>query len=174
MHWRVLPIAASILAVAACTDPSAGRGAHADFREVFAANRIYRIDESMTGRIPHRVADAVNGVRQLRGLAPVELSPHLIAAARTHARDISVQNRPWHFGSDGSSPFERAEQARFDGVLIGENIAESYENELLILSAWLEREDTRSNLLDPQATRIGFGWHQQPNGKIWWVLLSGT
>ena len=43
------------------------------------------------------------------------------------------QNRPWHFGSDGSSPLERIKRAGYTGKLLGENISESFETELQTL-----------------------------------------
>ena len=158
----------------ACTAPPDVRTGPADIGEVEAGPTLYIIDEAMSGRIQHRVVDAVNSVRQTNGLPEVALSSTLNAAAKTHARDMFVQNRPWHFGSDGSSPLDRTDRVQYEGRLIGENIAETYESELLILGAWLERKDTRETILDPKAAEIGIGWHQQENGKIWWVLLAGT
>ena len=99
---------------------------------------------------------------------------NLNAAAATHARDMSVQNRPWHFGSDGSSPLLRAQRAGFTGRYLGENISETYETELETLSSWMAREDTRVVIMDPLATRLGFAWFQEPNGKIWWTMVTGA
>ena len=86
---------------------------------------------------------------------------------------MSVQNRPWHFGSDGSSPIERASRAGYRGRLLGENISETFETELETLSAWMETPETREVILDSRARDMGFSWFQEPNGKIWWTLLIG-
>ncbi|MYF88722.1 MAG: CAP domain-containing protein, partial [Boseongicola sp. SB0676_bin_33] len=69
--------------------------------------QVYRIIDDDRARVQFRMLDSVNVLRQARGLEPVALSAHLNAAAKTHALDMSVQNRPWHFGSDGSSPLDR-------------------------------------------------------------------
>ena len=37
---------------------------------------------------------------------------------------MSAQNRPWHFGSDGSSPLVRVQRAGYRGKLLGELISE--------------------------------------------------
>ena len=87
---------------------------------------------------------------------------------------MSLQNRPWHFGSDGSSPLDRVARVGFNGALIGENISETYETELETLAAWMDQPETRGVILDPRAARMGFAWFQEPNGKIWWTLVLGT
>lgn len=135
---------------------------------------VYRITPGDVDAIQFRMEESINALRQSAGLQPVGLDPNLIAAAATHARDMSVQNRPWLFGSDGSSPLERAQRAGFSGRLIGEMISESYETELQTLAAWMEDRDTRGIILDPTARRIGFAWYQEPAGKLWWTLNIGT
>lgn len=134
---------------------------------------VYRITAEDVDAIQFRMEESINALRQTRGLAPVALDPNLIASAATHARDMSVQNRPWLFGSDGSSPLERAQRAGFGGRLIGEMISESYETELETLAAWMRDADTRAIILDPAARRIGFAWYQEPAGKLWWTLTIG-
>ena len=59
------------------------------------------------------------------------------------------------------------------GTLVGENISETYETELETLSAWVKRKDTRNVLLSSKAKKLGFGYFQEPNGKIWWTLITG-
>ncbi|MGR3542712.1 MAG: CAP domain-containing protein, partial [Paracoccus sp. (in: a-proteobacteria)] len=55
-----------------------------------------------------------------------------------------------------------------------ENISESYENDIQTLNAWMQTRDTRDVIMDPTATSLGFAWYQEPSGKIWWTLISGT
>ena len=136
--------------------------------------QIFWVTVEESDRIPIRVLDAVNGIRLAKDLPEVSLSRALNAAAHTHARDMSVQNRPWHFGSDGSSPINRAERAGYEGRLLGENISESYESDLATLSAWMDNAETRSLILDPEAREIGIGWHQEHKGKIWWTFVAGV
>lgn len=135
--------------------------------------QVYEISDDDLARIQFRMLDSVNTLRQARGLEPVSLSAHLNAAAKTHALDMSVQNRPWHFGSDGSSPLDRVARAGYSGQLIGENISETYETEIETLSAWMEKPEARQVILDPRARDIGFAWHQESSGKIWWTLVMG-
>jgi len=87
---------------------------------------------------------------------------------------MAVQNRPWLFGSDGSSPLERARRVGFPGRLLGENISESFEAELQTLAAWMAQTDTRAVILDPNARFMGFAWYQEETGKLWWTLNMGS
>lgn len=136
--------------------------------------KINRISSGETSRIQFRMVDSINALRQASGLSNVKLNAQLNAAAATHSRDMSVQNRPWHFGSDGSSPLDRVARSGYRGTLVGENISETFETELETLSAWMETPETRDVILDPRARDLGFSWFQEPSGKIWWTLISGA
>jgi len=136
--------------------------------------QVYRIGAGDTGDIQFRMLDSVNTLRSAAGIGPVELDAQLNAAAATHSRDMSIQNRPWLFGSDGSSPLDRARRVGFRGQVVGENISESYETELETLAAWMSQSDTRAVILDADATRMGFSWFQESAGKLWWTLTMGS
>jgi len=136
--------------------------------------RVYRINDRDKGSIQFRILDSVNELRAASGAQQLQLNAQLNAAAATHSRDMSIQNRPWHFGSDGSSPLDRVRRVGYAGQLLGENISETYETELETLAAWMEQPDTRAIIMDRRATQLGFEWYQEPNGKIWWTLITGS
>ena len=135
---------------------------------------VYRIRPRDEAAVQFRMLDSVNAIRQQSGVPMVALDGRLNAAAATHARDMSIQNRPWLFGSDGSSPLDRARRVGFTGRLLGENISESYETELQTLAAWMGQSDTRTVIVDPNARFMGFAWFQEQNGKLWWTLNMGS
>ena len=168
MLRKFLIVPALALALAACGTPEPRFDA--DGRPLPS---IYKISSGDTGKIQYRMLDSVNALRQARGTPPLELSSQLNAAAQTHSRDMSVQNRPWHFGSDGSSPLDRVTRTGYQGRLVGENISETYETELETLAAWMEVPETRDVILDPRARDLGFSWYQESSGKIWWTLITG-
>jgi uncharacterized protein YkwD len=136
--------------------------------------KVYWIRSSQKAEIQFSMLDSVNALREAAGKPPVELDPKLNAAAATHSRDMAVQNRPWHFGSDGSSPIDRIRRVGYEGELVGETISETYETEVETLAAWMDKPTTREVILDPDARKMGFAWHQESNGKIWWTLVLGT
>ena len=155
--------AALVTFAAACTPvPQGGEG----------SGQIYRIRNA--DKVQIRMLDSINALRQAAGAPAVQLNAQLNAAAATHSRDMSVQNRPWHFGSDGSSPLDRVARTGYPGALLGEAISETYENELQTLTAWMEDNGTRAVILDPKAVNRGFSWFQESNGKLWWTLVMGS
>ena len=156
------------VALAACTP--APQTMASDGR---AAPSVYKIGRNDTGKLQFRMLDSVNALRGASGLSQVQLNAQLNAAAATHARDMAVQNRPWHFGSDGSSPVDRIQRVGYTGALVGEVISETYETELETLAAWMEEPGTRAVILEKGATDMGFAWFQEPNGKILWTLIKG-
>ncbi|MEH6505802.1 MAG: CAP domain-containing protein [Sulfitobacter litoralis] len=156
------------VALAACTP--APQTMASDGR---AAPSVYKIGSNDTGKLQFRMLDSVNALRGASGLSQVQLNAQLNAAAATHARDMAVQNRPWHFGSDGSSPVDRIQRVGYTGALVGEVISETYETELETLAAWMEQPDTRRIVMSKDALNMGFSWHQEENGKIWWTMVMG-
>lgn len=159
-------VATLTLAGCVTTPPQLGP----DGRPLPKATIIRPSDE---GRVTYSMVDSINSLRAAAGAGPLTLNPLLTAAAATHSRDMSVQNRPWHFGSDGSSPILRVQRTGYQGRMLGENIRETYENELETLAAWMQLPDTRAVVLDPAARDVGFAWYQEPGGKVWWTLVTG-
>ncbi len=125
------------------------------------------------GRVTYSMVDSINALRGAAGLQQLTLNSQLTAAAATHSRDMAVQNRPWHFGSDGSSPILRVQRTGYPGQMLGENISETLENEVETLRAWMAVPDTRGVIMDPVARDVGFSWYQEPGGKLWWTLVTG-
>ena len=170
MVRHLLVLSALLTALSACA-PTGGPRLDSQGRPL---PQVYQIRPGQRDDIQFRALDAVNALRQASGARPLQLNSQLNAAAATHSRDMSVQNRPWHFGSDGSSPLERVARSGYRGQFLGENISETYESEVQTLAAWMEQPDTRRIILDPRATDLGFDWFQERNGKIWWTLITGA
>lgn len=169
MNFKVIATL-SLIALAACqprTAPQLGP----DGQPLPVA---YTITEKEAAEIPVRVLQQINTLRANVGAGPLILNPQLSAAALAQSRDMSAQNRAWHWGSDGSSPLDRARRQGYYGKLVGENISETYENDIQTLNAWMSERDTRDVIMDPTGTGLGIGWYQEPSGKIWWTLLTGA
>ncbi|AZV80035.1 CAP domain-containing protein [Parasedimentitalea marina] len=164
MKRVLLIIAAGVLTLITACTPAPNGGSN-------GGGNVYRIRNAE--KVQFRMLDSVNALRQATGSSKVQLSAQLNAAAATHSRDMAVQNRPWHFGSDGSSPLDRVARAGYTGSLMGEAISETYEGEVETLSAWMEDTNTRAVIMDPKAVNMGFSWFQEQNGKIWWTLVMG-
>lgn len=168
MLRAIVLILTSVFVLGACEAPAVSLGTDGK-----PLPRAYKISASDSGAVQFRMLDAVNALRRAAGAPPVALNAQLNAAAATHSRDMSVQNRPWHFGSDGSSLIERVLRTGYPGRALGENISETFETELETLSAWMVLPDTRNVILDPEARDLGIAWFQETGGKIWWTLVTG-
>lgn len=162
-RWVVLTTAAAALSGCASTAVDAPAGV-----------QVYRISARDAEQIPIRVRDSVNSLRAAAGVPPLRLNPQLSQAAERHARDMAFQNRAWWYGSDLSTPISRVADAGYPGQFVGEIYSETYETELDTLAAWMDRPDTRAYILDPRARDLGFGWHQERSGKLWWTLNTGA
>lgn len=171
MNRRAVVLLGPALILAGCVGTGGGVQLGPDGKPL---PRVYRITPEVAGQIPYRFLDSVNTLRQAKGAQALVFSPQLNAAAETHSRDMSVQNRPWHFGSDGSSPLTRVQRVGYTGKLLGELISETYQTELETLAIWMENPDERAVLLDPRAREVGFAWFQEPGGKIWWTAVTGV
>lgn len=171
MNRFSLIAAAALIALSGCAFRPAGQPQLGpDGQPLPVAYRITPRDEA---EIPNRILNEVNLLRSQSGMSPLTLSPALSAAAMAHSRDMSAQNRSWHFGSDGSSPLDRVRRQGYTGHLVGENISETYENDIAALGGWMQTRDTRDVLMDPAAREMGMGWFQEPSNKVWWTALIG-
>lgn len=170
MNFKLLA-ALAVMALAACQPRTTLPQLGTDGQPLPTA---YRIDQREAAEIPQRVLQQINTLRANVAQAPLMLDPRLSAAALAHSRDMAAQNRAWHWGSDGSSPLDRARAQGYAGGLVGENISETYENDIQTLNAWMATRDTRDVIMDPTARSLGFAWYQEQSGKIWWTLLAGN
>jgi len=162
----ILALIVGLFALSACVD-----GSNSNIGD---GTKVVRLNSIGERKIAFRHLDAVNAIRAARGLQRVELDPTLIAVAKNHAADMSRQNRPWHFGSDGSSPPERVSRTGFAGSFEGQNISETFEDDFNTLNAWMSDPLTSQVVLDPDANALGIGYFQESSGKIWWVQILGA
>ena len=120
-----------------------------------------------------RHLEMVNALRLENGRSPLKHSNSLSAASKTHAFDIARQQRAWNYGSDASSAIDRAKIAGFKGLVLGENVSETYEGEYEVLNVWFQSKIGKEIILNPNATHLGLSWYQDSTGKVWWVQMIG-
>lgn len=169
MNRRFMIVGAGLATLAACAPAARNIGP-----DGLPLPGVYHVNEHDQNEVMFRFLDGLNSLRRAAGVGPVSFDAKLNAAAATHSRDMAVQNRPWHFGSDGSSPVDRGRRVGFTGRILGETISETFESETETLGAWMSEADTRAVLLDPAATIIGLAWFQETSGKIWWTFVTGV
>lgn len=162
----------SVIALAACevAPPTPQIPLGADGRPLPV---VVRINPADAPRVRERMTEGLNAMRAQNGLGPLRPNAALASAAATHAQDMSFQSRPWHWGSDLSSPMQRAQRAGYQGSFVGELISETFETEVETVNAWMVEPETRAVILDRRANEVGVAWHQDDNGKLWWTVVLG-
>ena len=123
--------------------------------------------------VKSRHLEMVNALRLENGRSPLKHSVSLSAASKTHAFDIARQQRAWNYGSDASSAIDRAKIAGFKGLVLGENVSETYEGEYEVLKVWFQSKIGKEIILNSNATHLGLSWYQDSTGKVWWVQMIG-
>lgn len=121
------------------------------------------------------VLDAVNRVRESRGLPAVAPDVRLGAAAQTHAQDMARTGRMTHVGSAGDTLEDRLRASGYAYVQVAENIAAGQPGPQDLIDDWMASPGHRANMLDPEATQIGVGYafrSNDPYGHYWTLVLA--
>ena len=107
-------------------------------------------------------------------VTPLELVPELHCAARLHATDLATHGTVGPEGSDGGTPFSRANRSGYAGIPRYELSAANYEDAGAVLEAWLADPTHCAALLDRKVRHIGVGHSQSAKGDaIAWVVDLG-
>jgi uncharacterized protein YkwD len=128
-----------------------------------------------------QVIELVNQERTSRGLTPLEYSEGLTRAARYQAADMSQDNYFSHDTLDRSGgqlnwvcgPWDRI--ASYYTGANGENAAAGYSTPAAVISAWMNSEGHRNNILNPSTQAIGVGFYQGSGDyRYYWVQDFGV
>lgn len=114
------------------------------------------------------ILNLVNKERRQRGIAPLHLSIELTEAARIRAEEISrVFSHTRPNGKSCHSMFRNGQYT------IGENIAAGNPTAEATVRQWMNSKGHRANILNPDYTEIGVGFHYKPNSeyKYYWVEI---
>jgi uncharacterized protein YkwD len=109
-----------------------------------------------------QTVDLINGRRVAMGLAPLRVNQQLTSAARRHSNDIGPAGICSHTGTDGSSPWDRIDQAGYAGFGMGEVVGCGYTTPQGVVDGWWASPGHYGILTDPGANDIGCGWYINP------------
>ena len=118
----------------------------------------------------------INDYRATNGLKPLRLDPKLTVAAKMHSRDLAKTDRISHYGSDGSSPWDRVKRAGYTAKIAAENVGTGQVTIDEVLKGWKESPGHNKNLLLPDADHMGIALVQDPKTefKTFWTLVIGS
>jgi uncharacterized protein YkwD len=121
----------------------------------------------------NEVTVLVNRERARAGCGRVRTDERLRRAARGHSRDMAERNFFSHTSPDGRSPWDRAGAAGYDRA-IGENIAKGQRTPESVMSAWMNSEGHRRNILNCDARATGVGLAYDGGDPVWTQLFGAV
>lgn len=118
-----------------------------------------------------RVYRLLDDARHKVGLAG--LTPHSLLGTLTynHSVYMQVMGHVTHQDRSGHSPDQRAAKLGYEGQILGEALAETYDTADETITYWLSHAATRAVLMDPQAREIGIAMKRDIDGKMWWTVI---
>jgi len=103
------------------------------------------------------------GATVMPAVSAVIWNDQLAKAAYDHSVDMNTQDYFSHTGLDGSSPGQRITAAGYNWTSYGENIAEGYSTEQIVMNAWLGSESHCKNIMNVGFKDMGVG----RDGNYW-------
>lgn len=88
---------------------------------------------------------------------PLVSDNELDKIAQDHANDMAKNSLFSHTGSDGRTAEIRLDDANFEWVFYGENIARQYDDEQELVQGWLKSVPHCKNIMEPAFSVFGFG-----------------
>lgn len=129
------------------------------------------------------VLASVNAVRAKAGCGPLRFNTALMAAAKTHARNMAEQDFFGHTGKDGRGFASRIRREGYKYGLAAENIAAGQPTVDRAVKAWLESPGHRRNILNCKFRDTGIAMVYQEGDRplrgqrkglrFYWVQLFG-
>jgi len=133
----------------------------------FATSSVAIDDGLNRTELEYEIHDEVNERRQQQGMDNLSFNDDLREVARYHSRDMTYRDYVSHTGPDGESVSDRYQQFALD-CTGGENIHfnpeyGSSESEVAksVVSAWMESQGHRENILRSEYNTEGIGVHTE-------------
>lgn len=123
-----------------------------------------------------RVLELVNQERTHRGLNAVTLNPQLTRLAEDYACQMIDGGFFSHYtpGPEPLGPGERAIDAGYIFLALGENLAADLTSPEEVMSRWMESESHRQNILGPQWREVGIAVRSGGKHGVYWVQEFGN
>jgi hypothetical protein len=104
---------------------------------------------------PGVLADLANHNRSTSGLGHLAVNPLLEKAAMLKAEDMAARGYFSHNSPDGREPWYWINQAGYDYLYAGENLAIDFSDSADIQNAWMNSAGHRANILNSRFTEVG-------------------
>jgi len=97
-----------------------------------------------------------NQQREGNSLAPLSNNPELDQAAYNKAADMFAKDYWAHNAPDGTTPWVFIKGAGYNYVYAGENLARGFSNASDVVTAWMNSQEHRKNILSSNYRDVGF------------------
>ena len=118
-----------------------------------------------------QVLDLVNAERTKRGISALTLDSSLSSVATKKSQDMVNENYFDHTSPTYGSPFDMMKEFRISYRTAGENIAKGQKTPQEVVTAWMNSEGHRKNILNPDFTNLGVGIAKDSNGTTYWTQM---
>ena len=141
------------------------------------SNMIYpgqKVNVPLNGQassIEMQVAELTNQERAKHGLKPLTFNWELSRVARDKSEDMIAKNYFSHTSPTYGSPFDMMKAYGVSYRTAGENIASGQKSAQAVVTAWMNSEGHRKNILNPSFTEIGVGYATKSNGTPYWTQM---
>ncbi|MFH1508875.1 MAG: CAP domain-containing protein [bacterium] len=105
--------------------------------------------------LEERILEFTNEARVEQGLEKLQENVDLKAAAEMKLDNMIEHNYFAHTSPLGTTPWYFMNQADYQFSIAGENLAQNYFSPRLIVDAWLDSAEHRTNLLNPNFKEVG-------------------
>lgn len=101
------------------------------------------------------IINLTNEARQKYGLPELKYNPQLAQIADSRISDMKNKHYFAHINPDNKGLKYFVEQADYNYLIVGENLAINYYDSQEVVQAWLESPSHRENILKPTFNEIG-------------------
>jgi uncharacterized protein YkwD len=122
-----------------------------------------------------RVIELVNRERAAQGLAAVAVNPVLTRMADDYACELIEDHFFAHISPSGRGPAQRAIEAGYVFLAVGENLAGGQASPEQVMHEWLTSpQGHRENILQSQWKEIGISVRTGGDFGVYWVQVFGN
>ncbi len=128
------------------------------------------LDDPVLKGLEEQVVALVNKERQSKGLKPLAINWEVARVARYKSNDMRDRNYFNHTSPTYGSPFDMLKKFNIVYSTAGENIAKGQKTAQAVMTAWMNSEGHRANILNASFTEIGVGY-SAGGGSTYWTQM---
>lgn len=138
---------------------------------IYPGQKVNIPDFDATKSIENQVVQLTNQQRAKYGLKPLVADWQLARVARYKSADMRDRNYFSHTSPTYGSPFDMMKNFGISYRSAGENIAAGQRTAQEVVTAWMNSEGHRKNILSSGYTHIGVGYAQGGSKQHYWTQM---